>query len=147
MLQQAKDEIAHEIGVIEVFSSIYESEPWGFESENMFLNQVIRVKTILSPIDLLDKALKIESRLGRRRGVGEGYVSRSIDIDILFFNDEIIAENRLAVPHPKIPERMFTLVPLTEIDPDFVHPATGKSVKEMLDECPDKLKVYLYQSN
>jgi 2-amino-4-hydroxy-6-hydroxymethyldihydropteridine diphosphokinase len=144
-LQRAREEIASIIGKITKESSIYESEPWGFQSEHMFLNQVIRIDTEFKPKEVLNKILNIEKKLGRKRTVGVGYHSRLIDIDILFYNDEIISEESLIIPHPKIPERMFTLLPLFELDQNMIHPVSGKRVSDLIKECSDPSRVRLYR--
>lgn len=144
MLQRARHEISSGIGSITLESSIYESESWGFRSEQHFLNQVIRIDTHYAPLVILDKILKIETEMGRKRDINKRYASRTIDIDILFFNDEIIVENNLTIPHPKIPERMFTLMPLSELDRSMIHPGSHKSIGELISECPDQLNVCPY---
>lgn len=144
LLEQARKEISGKIGRINRKSSIYESEPWGFSANQAFLNQVITVETEFAPTVVLEKILEIESALGRQRDINMRYASRLIDIDILFYNDEIIAEENLVIPHPGIPERMFTLVPLSEIDGSFIHPGSCKSIGEMIIECPDRLSVHPY---
>lgn len=146
-LQGARDAISESIGKIRKESAIYESEPWGFSAENQFLNQVIKVETIYSPLQLMELIRKIEIQLGRIRNPLADYVSRTIDIDILFFNDEIISEDKLIIPHPKIQDRMFTLIPLTELDNSLIHPGCMKSVGELMLECQDPLKVYPYLQN
>jgi 2-amino-4-hydroxy-6-hydroxymethyldihydropteridine diphosphokinase len=144
VMKDAKELVNSLIGTVTQESAIYESEPWGFNSEHRFLNQVIIVETLKSPSGILDDIREIETRLGRKRNPGEGYVSRIIDIDILFFNDEIISEEKLVIPHPKIPERMFTLIPLSELNSSMVHPGNKKTVEEMISECTDRLLVYPY---
>jgi 2-amino-4-hydroxy-6-hydroxymethyldihydropteridine diphosphokinase len=144
-LQKAKQEISSTIGKILKESSVYESEPWGFPSENWFLNQVVTIETELRPLEVLDKIFKIEKKLGRHRTLIKRYESRLIDIDILFYNDEIISETTLTIPHPKIPERMFTLIPLFELDKSRIHPGLGKSIEELIKECTDTLSVNLYR--
>jgi 2-amino-4-hydroxy-6-hydroxymethyldihydropteridine diphosphokinase len=144
MLEKARHDILSKIGIITLMSSVYESEPWGFQSEQRFLNQVVRVETNHRPLDILDEILKIEIEMGRKRDVSGQYTSRMIDIDILFFNDEIIQEINLTIPHPRIPERMFTLVPLSEMDRFMIHPGSLKSIVEMISECRDNLNVYPY---
>jgi 2-amino-4-hydroxy-6-hydroxymethyldihydropteridine diphosphokinase len=143
-LSLARKKISSKIGKITRESSIYESEPWGFQAELRFLNQVIRIETDLKPEPVLDKILRIETELGRKREISQGYVSRLIDIDILFFNDEIISKENLTIPHPKIPERMFTLLPLWELDRSLIHPCSLKSIGELIGECSDHLNVYPY---
>lgn len=145
LLQMAKEAIASNIGKITRTSSVYESEPWGFQSENHFLNQVIMIETTYRPSRILEEILTIETKLGRYRKDDQGYTSRSIDIDILFYNDEIITGDKLTIPHPKIPERMFVLLPLGEIDQSIIHPGSRKSISDLIRECPDTLSVYPYR--
>ena len=135
-IKSAINRIGLEIGDIVVESSIYETDPVGFKSDEQFLNKVIKVKTLLNPRDILDKILTIEIELGRKRKSGM-YSSRTIDIDILYFNDEILNENDLIIPHPRLHERLFTLIPLNEIEPDMVHPILKKDHLTLLDECID----------
>jgi 2-amino-4-hydroxy-6-hydroxymethyldihydropteridine diphosphokinase len=123
---------------------VYETGPWGFKSGKKFLNRVLGVETVLNPSDLLERILKIESDLGRIRS-GKGYSSRIIDIDILFFGDEIINEGSIVIPHPHLHERKFVLVPLNDIAPEFVHPVLKKTVEELLSLCTDKGKVRIYK--
>ena len=147
LLQLAKEAIASKIGDITKESSVYESEPWGFQSEHRFLNQVIRIETRFRPIRVLKEILQIEKMLGRHRIDDQGYTSRLIDIDILFYNNDIISEDKLTIPHPKIPERMFTLLPLCEIDRFMIHPCSLKTISDIMMECTDKLNVYPYLPN
>lgn len=147
MLERARVEVTNKIGRIIGKSSIYESEPWGFQAENSFLNQVIIVETGLNAVLVLAEILKVENQLGRKRINGSRYSSRVIDIDILFFNDEIIRQDDLIIPHPGIPERMFTLIPLSEIDRTLVHPDNGKTIGALLEACTDKSKVYPYHQD
>lgn len=144
MLESARSAIAVRIGKIIRESAIYESEPWGFNSEQQFLNQVIKIETRMNPSDILKEIFRIETELGRKRGENDQYTSRTIDIDILFFNNEIIREEKLTIPHPKIQERMFTLIPLSEIDGRMIHPESGKSIGKLVAECTDPLKVHPY---
>jgi 2-amino-4-hydroxy-6-hydroxymethyldihydropteridine diphosphokinase len=122
-------------------SSLFESEPWGFDSDSAFFNQVILIKTAMSAEDLLQSILNIEILLGRLRKNTGNYNSREIDIDILFYNDEIIQHNDLKIPHPLLQDRMFTLLPLNEIAPELKHPLLHKTIHELLKECKDPLKV------
>jgi len=130
-IRQALDYIEERIGKIKQRSSVYESEPWGFETEHRFLNAVVVVETALSPEAVLREAHAIEDIMGRTRN-GNGYTSRTMDIDILFFNDDVINTPTLTVPHPRLHERRFVLLPLAEIMPDKVHPVLGKSIKDLL---------------
>ena len=132
-ISRSIDYIERRIGKIVRRSSIYESEAWGFESEHRFLNMVVVVETLLPPESLLQKAHAIENVLLRQR-TGTGYTSRTMDIDILFFNNEIINTPTLTIPHPRLHERRFVLLPLHEILPDMVHPVFQKSVGELLKE-------------
>lgn len=118
-------------------SKRYESESWGFKGGN-FINQVIIIKTALTPIQLLDLTQTIERKAGRTRRNNVGYESRTLDIDILFVNEQVIEHDRLKVPHPKIQERRFTLEPLNEVIPGYKHPVLFKTIEELKKECPDK---------
>ncbi|MFA6333946.1 MAG: 2-amino-4-hydroxy-6-hydroxymethyldihydropteridine diphosphokinase [Bacteroidales bacterium] len=126
-------------------SSLYESEPWGFEAKEWFVNQAVKIDTSLKPRDLLDSVLNIEKSLGRVRSeMSEGslgYSSRTIDIDILLYENLITNTVDLKIPHPKMYLRRFVLMPLSEIDPGLIHPVFNKSVKRLLEECKDKSKV------
>ena len=137
---EARTQLEKHVGPISVHSAIYETEPWGFESEDLFWNQALELKTTLSPEEVLKQTQLIELELGRIRKEKQ-YDSRIIDIDILFFGDQIIKTANLTVPHPRIQERKFALVPLCEIAADFIHPVFQKSIRELLDKCPDQLKV------
>jgi 2-amino-4-hydroxy-6-hydroxymethyldihydropteridine diphosphokinase len=121
-------------------SSFYETMPWGFESNQAFVNQVSFIETKLSPIEFLELILKIEIEMGRIRNI-EQYSSRNIDIDILYYNDEILDAEKLIIPHPRLHLRNFTLIPLTEIAPEYIHPLLKKSNKELLENCSDQLSV------
>lgn len=124
------------IGPIQHASPTYETPPWGFDSSDHFHNQVILISTGLTPHDVLKKIKEIEIRFGRKRKTG-AYLPRKMDIDILFYDDQVISDAELTIPHPLIPLRRFVLVPLADLLPDLIHPLTGKSVIEMLEECPD----------
>jgi len=120
-------------------SSVYETEPWGFREQPAFLNQVLQAETDLSPLRLLRFLKRIEKQLGRTKTFRYG--PRLIDIDILFYDQSVINTRKLQVPHPRLPERAFVLVPLAEIAPKWVHPFLGQSVQELLQACPDKESV------
>jgi 2-amino-4-hydroxy-6-hydroxymethyldihydropteridine diphosphokinase len=130
---QARELIARRAGEIVAESKIYTSEAWGFESDNLFKNQVIIIDTPLSPLELLDTTQQIESELGRVRPVNKnGYTSRTMDIDILYIDNAIIRSRRLTIPHPLIQFREFVLNPLTEVAPKWENPSTGKNSEQML---------------
>lgn len=145
MIEKALNLIKLEIGDIEKRSSIYESEPWGFSAEEMFLNQVVIVKTELSPVDVLKKTQEIEKKLGRKK-IEKNYESRLIDIDMLFYNDEIIETIDIIVPHKQLHKRMFTLLPLYELNKNFVHPKIGKNISKLKKECKDLKKVKVIEN-
>jgi 2-amino-4-hydroxy-6-hydroxymethyldihydropteridine diphosphokinase len=116
-------------------SSIYETEPVGFLDQPWFLNAVIQIDSILRPRELLEQCQSVETRLKRKREIPKG--PRSIDIDILFYGEQILQEQDLIIPHPEIQNRGFVLVPLNEIASDFVHPVFKKTISELLEICPD----------
>jgi len=125
-------------------SSLYETEPWLEKETTWFVNAVVEIKTSLSPQVLLSECLRVEKQLGRNRTVEGPYGDRTIDIDILFYDKEIINEDNLQIPHKFLHQRAFTLVPMLELNPDFVHPDLGKSVSELHDELENPEMVYLY---
>jgi 2-amino-4-hydroxy-6-hydroxymethyldihydropteridine diphosphokinase len=131
--------ISKSIGKVVILSSVYETEPWGFVSD-LFWNQALIVDSLLSPEDVLKQALDIENRMGRKR-ISENYEARPIDIDLMFYDDLQIDTPHLTIPHPLMAQRRFILVPMAEIAPDKIHPITGLTVKEMLQNCTDQLKV------
>lgn len=140
--------ISERCGVVAMKSSLYETEPWGFDSNGMFLNQIIKINTELDPTSLLENILQIEIELGRNRTKPRtGYESRPIDIDIIYFSDLIINTPDLTVPHPRMQMRRFVLVPLTEILPDFVHPLFKKNSSELLKSCSDTSMIEKYPNS
>lgn len=141
LLRRAIDEISNRIGVVLITSSVYETEPWGFETENTFYNIALKVDTKLTPIQALNEALMIESDLGRVRSGAQGYESRPMDIDIILCNDMVIDTERLVVPHPRMCERRFVMVPVAQIVPESVHPIRKLSMRTLLAQCKDSLSV------
>jgi deoxyguanosine kinase len=139
-IRNASELLNNFAGKITDFSQIYETEPWGFEDTVYFLNQVVLIQTELDPLELMECLEIIEKKMGRKRKPGT-ITSRTIDIDILFFNSEIINEKNLIIPHPKIHLRQFTLTPLLDIAPDFIHPLLKKDIRTLASECSDKCEV------
>ena len=130
--------IGCKIGSVVSQSSLYESEPWGFECSTSFFNQVVVVETELSPESILDAIAVIEQQLGRQRPQGVRYAARTADIDILLYGELVIhTPPRLVVPHPQIPYRRFVLAPLCEVAPEGFHPTLGRSWRELWAACPD----------
>lgn len=125
-------------------SSLYETEPWGVDSENWFVNAVIQVRTSLSPKLLLAQCQKVETLLGRNRELEGHYGDRNIDIDILFYDNLIMNEEDLVIPHKYMHERAFTLVPMLELAPEMVHPILKKSMNVLYEELENPEMVYLY---
>ena len=142
LVNQACKMLEERCGEIVAKSRLYESEPWGFQAEHWFLNQVVEIRTSLSPDVLMQTLLTIEKELGRDRSMPhQGYVSRSMDIDILYYGKDIIDTEMVTAPHPRLHQRRFTLLPLCDIAPDFVHPRLKKSNLQLLDECQDNGKI------
>lgn len=131
--------IGQKTGMVKKKSSLYETAAWGMENQPAFLNQALEVATEFSAREMLEKVLYIEQELGRTRD--EKFGPRIIDIDILFFNNEMIDEPDLKVPHPLLHKRNFVLYPLSEIAPELVHPVLQKNIRTLLGETSDTLAV------
>lgn len=134
-IQAAERFIQAGAGKIIQQSSLYETAPWGKTDQPDFLNKILAIETAHTPMELLDKLLEIELKMGRERK--ERWDARLIDIDILFYDDLVYSDARLVIPHPGIAHRKFTLVPLIEIIPDFIHPVFNKNLRELLTNCED----------
>tara|TARA_B110000914_G_scaffold182784_1_gene165602 strand:- start:508 stop:993 length:486 start_codon:yes stop_codon:yes gene_type:complete len=141
-LQTARDLISKELGLIEKSSKIYESTPWGVDDQDCFLNQVLLLSTSIEPHELLKLILVIEKKIGRIR-IGR-WGERVIDIDILFYNDNIIETIDLCIPHKYLSKRRFVLMPLCEIAENLNHPKHNKTILELFNECIDEEKVEIY---
>ena len=140
--QQLSDailQIKYQIGKVTNKSSLYATAAWGNTNQPEFLNQVVMVQSELAALPLLENILFIEKKMGRVRTIKNA--PRVIDIDILFFNKEIISTANLTVPHPEIENRRFVLIPLNELSPDFIHPVSGLTVHTLLKNCTDALDV------
>lgn len=138
-LLKAQEKIAKECGEILFASSIYETAAWGLKEQPNFYNQALKIETELNATELLEHILTIEKSLGRIRKLKYG--PRTIDIDILFFGDEIIEQPYLTIPHPELQNRRFALQCLVEIAPEILHPVFGKTILQLLKECEDSLEV------
>lgn len=135
-------------GVIDAIASLYESEPVGFNSESNFLNTCIQIRTLLEPNALLNELIQIEKELGRTsKSTSGSYSSRTIDIDIIFFDDRVLSENDLVVPHPRYQDRKFVLLPLNDLDRNRIDPRTGISVYDTLQHCLDESSVSVYKKD
>ena len=139
-LQDAINLIAERIGNVQLIASVYQTASWGFDSDD-FYNTCLKVSTYLPPDTLIKYILEIEEELGRIRSIKDGYSSRIIDIDILLFDDEIIFSKNLIVPHPKMLERKFVLVPLVEIARNSIHPIEKKHLFICLENCDDSSEI------
>ncbi|MCE7073476.1 2-amino-4-hydroxy-6-hydroxymethyldihydropteridine diphosphokinase [Dyadobacter sp. CY327] len=135
VLALAREQIANRVGIISSESSVYETEPWGLADQPAFLNQVIRVETALAPEEVLRIILDIEHELGRVRY--ERWGARVIDIDLLYYNALLLNSARLTLPHPRLQDRLFNLIPLVEIAPDYINPLLKKTSLELLQMCTD----------
>ncbi len=144
-LQQANNLLKDTNGITVVdSSSIYETEPIGFKDQQWFANAVLKIETALNPQELLGECMRIEQQLGRKRDPENRFGPRTLDLDILFYEDLIISEESLQIPHPRAHERAYALVPMLELNPEFVHPVIKKSVFEIHNELEEPEEVYLY---
>ena len=142
VLRRTAEILSRRVGEVERASQIYGSEPWGFHAEEMFSNQALILQTALTPIEVLDEALATEQEVGRDRAreqaekeiTGERYASRVVDVDVMFYDEEIIDTPRLKVPHPLLHVREFALEPLCEIMGDYRHPVLGKRLNTIYEE-------------
>jgi 2-amino-4-hydroxy-6-hydroxymethyldihydropteridine diphosphokinase len=150
-LKNAVRNIEAEIGSTFLLSSFYETGSWGYSDTNQYLNCVLITETSLNPEKILKKTQEIENRLGRRNkstinqsGFPQ-YQQRTVDIDILFYDNQIINSENLTIPHPLISDRRFVLEPFNEISPNFIHPILNQSIKNLLTACKDKCFIKKYE--
>lgn len=129
--------LAERVGDILALSGFMETEPWGFESENLFLNAAIKMETPLTPDELLSATQAIEREMGREKKSDGTYHDRVIDIDILLYDNRVIEQLGLIVPHPLMQERLFVMAPLAEIAPFERHPLLGQTFMELADSLRD----------
>lgn len=137
-LNKAIEQLQETCGQVTQQSDLYETAAWGIEDQPSFLNMALCISTTLQPTTLLKNINIIEANLGRQRTLKWG--QRTLDIDILFYNSEVINLPELIVPHPQLEKRRFALVPLNEIAPDLMHPISHKKIAQLLDECEDTLE-------
>lgn len=144
-VQQAASLLGADEGITIVrSSSFYETEPWGMDTKTWFVNAVVEVKTKYTPQELLKACQRIEIQLGRDRKDSNTYEDRTIDIDILFYNKDILEEDNLTIPHKFLHLRAFILVPMMELNADFVHPVLHKTIEEMHNDLENPEMVFLY---
>jgi 2-amino-4-hydroxy-6-hydroxymethyldihydropteridine diphosphokinase len=145
ILEKAVKLTGQRVGRIVRASPLYETEPWGLEGGADFLNQALDTDTNLAPRDVLTHILSIETMMGRYRE--EKNLSRTLDIDILFYDDLVMEEQDLIIPHPRLHRRLFVLIPMNDIAGDYIHPVFHKTVRALLAECHDKHRVTPYPAN
>lgn len=134
-IRGAIEELSHLLGTPTAVATIIETEPWGFQSDNSFLNTVVAFKSTLAPEEILKATQEIERRLGRTKKSIDGcYSDRPIDIDILLYGNRVIESEHLTIPHPLLHKRLFVLQPLAQIAPGLIHPILGKSITRLLKE-------------
>lgn len=138
-LQQAIQLISNQIGTILQVSHLYETEAWGKTDQRAFINQTIKIESHLYPLELLKKIQKIEIGLGRQRK--EHWGARTMDIDVIFYDDYRIESEELIIPHPRMHLRNFVLIPMLDLQPDFLHPIFRQTIRELYAWCQDDLKV------
>ena len=143
-LEKACEQLTQNVGRCIKISRIYETPPFGFEAETNFLNLCLTLETALNADQLLESLQTIESEMGRVRSNSE-YISRTIDIDIIFFGNQIVKSDTLTIPHPFFRLRKFVLVPLTDIDKHMIDPVTHLTIEQIFENCIDKSPISVYE--
>jgi 2-amino-4-hydroxy-6-hydroxymethyldihydropteridine diphosphokinase len=136
-LRNAVHELSEHVGQVTNVSPVYESEPVGFESNDQFLNACVKVETELSPQEVLATIHRIENKMGRIRNPDGSYASRTLDIDIILYGQKVLSSHELRIPHPLYKDRLFVLLPLTDIDPHLIDPLSGIAISTLLKSCGD----------
>lgn len=144
-LTEASRRIGERAGTVKHTSSVYETEAWGVSGQQAYLNCCISIETTLAPEELLRVLLEIEKELGRTRDPWKTYEPRTIDIDLLLYNQLVLEQEHLILPHPRLHLRKFVLIPLNEIAGGYLHPVLNKTIFNLLGECQDTSDVTLYQ--
>ncbi len=139
-IQSALEIIQLRIGNIKCSSHIYETEPWGYISKNIFYNQCLQVATGIIPEEIMEIIREIEFDAGRKEH-NENYSDRRLDIDVLFYGNEIISTEKIEIPHPRVHLRRFALTAMAEIAPQYVHPVFKMTISRLLENCEDKGKI------
>ena len=139
-LRRAVELLSCDVGSVIDMSSVYESEPWGFDCKQWFMNQAVVIETKLSPLNLLKNIQRIEKTLGRRL-TNSGYQARTIDIDIILYENLVINTPELVIPHPRMAERMFVLQPMAELSPNLKHPILHHTMAKLKEHCRDAKQV------
>lgn len=137
ILSDAYLDLKKNVGYLIVSSSIYETAPWGFESQNSFLNAVLKFETNHTPEEILNILQYLETKAGRKRNDSENYSDRTLDLDLLYYDDLISDREDLEIPHPRISERLFVLKPMVEIDAEWIDVRHNKSMKQLLNDTMD----------
>lgn len=140
-LRFAINEIEQRCGKVELCSSFYSTTPWGFNSDNEFVNIALLITTSLDPLSLLNVLKHIEQDAGRKQKAKNDYEDRPLDIDILFYDNLIIDSEQLSIPHPRLHLRLFVLVPMNEIAPQLIHPMFNKTIETLLLESVDTTQI------
>lgn len=137
ILHDAYLDLKKNVGYLMESSSIYETAPWGFESKNSFLNAVLKFETNHTPEEILNILQYLETKAGRKRNESENYTDRTLDLDLLYYDNIVYDKEELVLPHPRISERLFVLRPMVEIDAEWIDARHQKSMKQLLDDTTD----------